>query len=204
MDTKDMQIEFQKTKIVLSNIIEEFVQGNFQAGKNPYAVPMLTDAMKMLAKQAGVKDYMETHVVKERLERQMDEHFKWRLPTIDELQFIYQEKEKIGNFDESSNYWSSTEYNSNSVYSVGFYNSNTYNGIKDNYSHVRLVRSLPIKNLSISPETQVGHKFELDGEPVVFASVDENGLALIVATQDEPNPMTWDEAMQAADEEKLE
>ena len=34
----------------------------------------------------------------------------WRLPTKDELNLLYENKEKIGGFDEDFSYWSSTEY----------------------------------------------------------------------------------------------
>jgi hypothetical protein len=45
----------------------------------------------------------------------------WRLPTKDELNFLYQNKDKIGGFA-SSYYWSSTESNDNGVWKQYFYN----------------------------------------------------------------------------------
>jgi len=35
----------------------------------------------------------------------------WRLPTKDELNLLYQNKDKIGGFSAAVSYWSSTEYN---------------------------------------------------------------------------------------------
>ena len=45
----------------------------------------------------------------------------WRLPTKDELNLLYQNKDKIGGFA-SSYYWSSTESNDNGVWKQYFYN----------------------------------------------------------------------------------
>lgn len=70
----------------------------------------------------------------------------WRLPTIDELGVLYNNREYIGNFDLDARYWSSS-VTSNNYYYMNFRTGNVYsmhvsykNGC--NYN-VRAVRSLP-------------------------------------------------------------
>lgn len=48
----------------------------------------------------------------------------WRLPTKDELMVIYNNREKIGGFDDNHSYWSST------LFSESFYHGNEYYGIQ--------------------------------------------------------------------------
>lgn len=69
----------------------------------------------------------------------------WRLPTIEELGTLYTNKEKIGNFKDTS-YWSSSIRTSSSLY---YYNVNFEDGSMNYYRpegahcYVRAVRSLP-------------------------------------------------------------
>lgn len=69
----------------------------------------------------------------------------WRLPTIQELGTLYTNKEKIGNFKDTS-YWSSSIRTSSSLY---YYNVNFEDGSMNYYRpegahcYVRAVRSLP-------------------------------------------------------------
>jgi hypothetical protein len=52
----------------------------------------------------------------------------WRLPTIDELFIIYDNREKIGGFDEYAGYWSSTryEYSEEEVWTLSFHDGLRY------------------------------------------------------------------------------
>jgi len=70
--------------------------------------------------------------------------FGWRLPTKEELYFLFTNKKLIGNFA-SNSYWSSSEYDKGYAYSQSFYSGSQDNG--DNYSKkdflfVRAVRDL--------------------------------------------------------------
>jgi hypothetical protein len=66
----------------------------------------------------------------------------WRLPTKDELNLLYENKEKIGGFADIY-YWSSTEYgNGLGAWHQFFYNGNQYFTNKDfGASYVRAVRA---------------------------------------------------------------
>lgn len=64
---------------------------------------------------------------------------EWRLPTKDELNMLYKNKEEIGDFV-NNYYWSSTEYNNFGVWTQYFSNG-TQNGSSKNYTiRVRAVR----------------------------------------------------------------
>jgi len=67
----------------------------------------------------------------------------WRLPTILELQLMYENKDLIGNLKDTA-YWSSTEYNANYVWYFLFYPGNPYINDKSNANYVRAVRSITI------------------------------------------------------------
>ncbi len=70
----------------------------------------------------------------------------WYLPSKDELNKLYQNKDKIGKFKTSNAdyYWSSSEYNKKHeylAYNQCFANGNQNSGQKNGYSRVRAVRS---------------------------------------------------------------
>jgi hypothetical protein len=65
----------------------------------------------------------------------------WRLPTILELQLMYQNKKLIGNLRDTS-YWSSTEYSASFAWYFNFYDGYTSNNYKNNAYYVRAVRSI--------------------------------------------------------------
>ena len=52
----------------------------------------------------------------------------WRLPTIEELDIMYSNKDKIGGFNEYVAYWSSTryEYSETEVWTLSFYDGLRY------------------------------------------------------------------------------
>jgi len=70
----------------------------------------------------------------------------WRLPTKDELMILYNNKEKIGGFDDTytGSYWSSSLTSSGSyTYYIDFYDGNIYTAYStSNLFNVRAVRSI--------------------------------------------------------------
>ena len=65
----------------------------------------------------------------------------WRLPTKDELNLAYFQKESIGGFGISGFYWSSTENDSNIAWSQYFGNGSQYGTNEDYANSVRAVRA---------------------------------------------------------------
>ena len=65
---------------------------------------------------------------------------EWRLPTKDELNMLYENKEEIGGFA-GSNYWSSTEYGNTNAWRQYFYSGNQSTNYKLYASYVRAVRA---------------------------------------------------------------
>jgi hypothetical protein len=65
----------------------------------------------------------------------------WRLPTIDELNIMYQNKSKISDF-ENIWYWSSTEYNSSFAWLQEFSTGGQNYYEKSSTNYVRAVRSI--------------------------------------------------------------
>jgi hypothetical protein len=65
----------------------------------------------------------------------------WRLPTKDELDKIYGNKDLIGNFV-NTNYWSSTEYNSNYVWMQVFTHKLIAVTLKEGHINARAVKSI--------------------------------------------------------------
>ena len=64
----------------------------------------------------------------------------WRLPTKDELNILYQKKEKIGGFKVTF-YWSSTEVASNVAWLQGFGSGVQHGNVKSEELFVRAVRA---------------------------------------------------------------
>jgi hypothetical protein len=66
----------------------------------------------------------------------------WRLPTKEELNLLYMNKEIIGNFGKIRYYWSSTPgRKGDNVWGQNFNNGKQYDdGIFNNYNYVRAVR----------------------------------------------------------------
>lgn len=76
----------------------------------------------------------------------------WRLPTIDELYVLYNNKDKIGGFVSDGNYWSSTYRNSHGYHYVYFYNGTRYYKFgRDGKLYGRCVRTLSTAN---TPDTE--------------------------------------------------
>ena len=67
----------------------------------------------------------------------------WRLPTQDELNTLYQNKNEIGNFSEDKQYWSSTlSWNDDNMWLQFFDDGSQKFSSKDLMIYVRAVRSL--------------------------------------------------------------
>jgi hypothetical protein len=64
----------------------------------------------------------------------------WRLPTIEELQFMYNKRDEIGGF-ESYPYWSSTEDGGNYAWNFLFDDGSSSNDDKVYRGYVRAVRT---------------------------------------------------------------
>ena len=64
----------------------------------------------------------------------------WRLPTKDELDMLYENREEIGGFANNS-YWSSTEYDNGSAWFQNFYLGYQTNFTKNSIAYVRAVRA---------------------------------------------------------------
>ena len=65
----------------------------------------------------------------------------WRLPTKDELNVMYKNKDNINRGFDISLYWSSTEYGSSLAWSQNFANGGQYHSNKNATVYVRAVRA---------------------------------------------------------------
>ena len=65
----------------------------------------------------------------------------WRLPTKDELNLLYQNKDKIGGFNVKATYWSSTEYSSSFAWRQDFNDGRQASYYKNFKCNVRAVRA---------------------------------------------------------------
>ena len=65
----------------------------------------------------------------------------WRLPTKDELNLIYKQKESIGYFDLGNYYWSSTEVGNDNAWTQSFYDGIQGTNGKGSTINVRAVRA---------------------------------------------------------------
>ena len=65
----------------------------------------------------------------------------WRLPTKDELDRMYNNKDLIGNFV-NTNYWSSTEYNSDYAWMQVFIHKSIAITLKEGHINARAVKSI--------------------------------------------------------------
>ena len=65
----------------------------------------------------------------------------WRLPTIEELNLMWVNRESIGGFADAY-YWSSSESGNDFAWSQYFYNGYQNSNYKDNPNYVRAVRNV--------------------------------------------------------------
>jgi hypothetical protein len=126
----------------------------------------------------------------------------WRLPTKDELNILYQNKRKIGNFNirELYGYWSSTEYEeATTVVKLKWYqqfsDGRQFSTTGESGQLVRAVRSLNITQEEIRastiqiPTTNEDYK-NIIGIPIVTTN-------FVIAQYDFPKKMNWDDAEKA-------
>ncbi|MDC0339394.1 DUF1566 domain-containing protein [Flavobacteriales bacterium] len=66
----------------------------------------------------------------------------WRLPTKDELNLLYENKNTIGGFVNNTSYWSSSEYSVPDAFLVYFVNGKVHHFLKYKTYSVRAVRSI--------------------------------------------------------------
>jgi hypothetical protein len=110
----------------------------------------------------------------------------WRLPTKAELNYLYQIKEKIGNFanTKQSFYWSATDLDSNYAWYQDFGNGNQIKDNKDKIYFVRAVKGQVMgQDLDDTPAAIIG-------KPIRIGN-------LLVAQNDFPNKMNWKDAKKA-------
>ena len=122
-------------------------------------------------------DFPETMPLDEAIEACADLGDGWRLPTMDELNLMFENKNKIGGFT-SNGYWSSTEKDEtdcNDAWRQNFDDGKQAGNLKDDNNYVRAVRA-------DSPS--------IIGKPIRIGNLE-------VARNDFPNKMLWDEAMEA-------
>jgi hypothetical protein len=67
----------------------------------------------------------------------------WRLPTKEELDKMYDNKDLIGNFV-NTNYWSSTEYNSNYAWMQVFTHKSIAITLKEGHINARAVKTIKL------------------------------------------------------------
>ena len=110
----------------------------------------------------------------------------WRLPTKDELNTLYINKDKIGGFA-NDDYWSSTEYYSNYNAWDQYFDS----GLQDNYSKGSRsnVRAVFSKNIT--------EKIKESSNPIIGNTYKIENIE--VAEKDFPNTMNWEDAKKACE-----
>ena len=118
----------------------------------------------------------------------IEEPSKWRLPTTDELNLMYENlyKKDIGGFD-NEYYWSSSEVNSSNAWYQYFVNGYQNGSSKYDGSRVRGVRSFKLQEgdlYRIGQKISTGFVFDIQRD-VIFECKKE----------DEPELMNWYEAI---------
>ena len=95
----------------------------------------------------------------------------WFLPSIDELNQIYLNKNTIGGIP-NGNYWSSTENNANTAKVIFFDDGTIYNVNKNNYSSIS-VRAVREFSVPVTPS------LELNGETVINGNLSTTGITTL-------------------------
>jgi hypothetical protein len=133
---------------------------NLIIAQNDFAEPMIWEAATEVCKNLGEG---------------------WRLPDIDELKYLYTNKNLIGGFSNGI-YWSSSESDKGNYHKyISFNNGNQFDYIREyDLYHVRAVKSLKSSSNSI-----IGKTIKIDN--------------LEVAEKDFPNKMNWDDAKKACE-----
>jgi hypothetical protein len=115
----------------------------------------------------------------------------WRLPTIDELNILYQNRSKITGIG-NINYWSSTEDGNDYAFEVDFFSGRQGTTPKLSYAYVRAVKTI---NTGVSANENIGatsDKQIVIGTPIKIGNLE-------VAQYDFPQQLTWDDAKKTCD-----
>lgn len=133
---------------------------NLIIAQNDFAEPMIWEAATEVCKNLGEG---------------------WRLPDIDELKYLYTNKNLIGGFSNGI-YWSSSESDRGNYHKyISFNNGNQFDYIREyDLYHVRAIKSLKSSSNSI-----IGKTIKIDN--------------LELAEKDFPNKMNWDDAKKACE-----
>jgi hypothetical protein len=86
------------------------------------------------------RDYADTDAAKYCESMDFAGFTDWYLPSEDELAMLHRNSDSIGGFDESSNYWSSTEYNRNYAKRFSFDGGGSSYFDKTTEYHIRCIR----------------------------------------------------------------
>ena len=114
----------------------------------------------------------------------------WRLPTKDELEIMYEDKDTIGTFG-AYTYWSSTMYSDDNLWVLFFKNGYlTNNNNYDSKSHVRAVRTIAYELQALQEVPPPPYKL---GYPISRIG------SLLIAQNDLSNEMNWEDAKTACE-----
>ena len=146
---------YNASKYAASIVGNTITLKNLIIAQNDFAEPMVWEAATEVCKNLGEG---------------------WRLPDIDELKYLYTNKNLIGGFSNGI-YWSSSESDRGNYHKyISFNNGNQFDYIREyDLYHVRAVKSLKASSNSI-----IGKTIKIDN--------------LEVAEKDFPNLMNWEDA----------
>jgi hypothetical protein len=117
----------------------------------------------------------------------------WRLPTKDELNTLYQNKDKIGGFA-SLLYWSLTDYNQGSAWSQSFHSGSQGNYLKSYSFYIRVVRTFGtynqvepniVKEEEVKEEDEIKEVEKLEDTKIRTFNQDETKNDGVVAPEDD-------------------
>jgi hypothetical protein len=133
---------------------------NLIIAQNDFAEPMIWEAATEVCKNLGEG---------------------WRLPDIDELKYLYTNKNLIGGFSNGI-YWSSSESDRGNYHKyISFNNGNQFDYIRE----YDLYNARAVKSLKSSSNSIIGKTIKIDN--------------LELAEKDFPNKMNWDDAKKACE-----
>ena len=165
----------------------------FEINTKKVDVDMSDEVFNKIALMAQEKnitfDMQVSDILKKQVDESEEEPSNWRLPTIDELNIMYENlhREDIGNFEDDY-YWSSTDYSYSDAKIQSFLTGGQSLELKTETVFVRIVRSFKLQEgekYSIDQETETGFIFDIQGDTIFECK-----------KEDESELMTWYEAME--------